>query len=311
MAQGLAHRTVLLDEAVEALRIAPEGVYVDGTFGRGGHSRAILSRLSDRGRLYAMDKDPQALACARDEFGGDGRLVVVQASFAELGGLVRQWGVAGRVDGVLLDLGVSSPQLDDAARGFSFRNDGPLDMRMDPSQGMSAAQWLAKASDEEIAKVLRDYGEERYAKRIARAIVTERALEPIVTTRRLAEVVARAHPAWEKGKDPSTRSFQAIRIFVNRELEDLQACLAQVHEVLAMHGRLAAISFHSLEDRIVKRFIQREEKPDDLPPDLPIRGDLFAARFRRVGKAIEPGDAEIDANPRARSAHLRVAEKIG
>ncbi len=311
VAQGSTHRTVLLEEAVEALRIIPDGVYVDGTFGRGGHARAILAKLSGRGRLFAMDKDPQAITCAQNDFGRDARVAIAQASFAELGDFARQWGVAGQIDGVLLDLGVSSPQLDDATRGFSFRQDGPLDMRMDPTRGVSAAQWIGKASEDEIVKVLRDYGEERFARRIARAIVTERGIEPIITTRRLAAVVARAHPAWEKGKDPSTRSFQAIRILVNNELEDLSECLKQIHSLLAMHGRLAVISFHSLEDRIVKRFIQHEEKPDDLPPDLPIRGDQFAARFKRVGKAIDPGEAEIAANPRARSAHLRVAEKIG
>lgn len=311
MAQGMAHRTVLLDEAVDALRIFPDGVYVDGTFGRGGHAKAILARLSSRGRLFAMDKDPQAIVSAREVSASDPRLVIVQASFADIGTYAREWGVLGKVDGVLLDLGVSSPQLDDATRGFSFRNDGPLDMRMDPTQGVSAAQWIATAAEPAIVDVLRDYGEERFAKRIARAIVTERALEPIATTRRLAAVVARAHPAWEKGKDPATRSFQAIRIFVNRELEDLQACLAQVHDVMALGGRLAVISFHSLEDRIVKRFIQHEEKPDHLPPDLPIRSSQLTVRFRRVGKALMPGEAEVGANPRARSAHLRAAEKVG
>lgn len=311
MTDALEHRPVLLQEVLAALAIRPDGLYLDGTFGRGGHAAEILSRLGPDGRLLAVDKDPQAIAVARQRFGADPRFAIERGSFAQLGQWVAERGWMGRVSGILLDLGVSSPQLDAAERGFSFRQDGPLDMRMDPEQGMSAADWLAQAKEEEIARVLKEYGEERFAKRIARAIVRSREeLGPITSTARLAEVVARANPAWEKGRDPATRSFQAIRIFINRELEELEAFLDQCVAMLAPAGRLAIISFHSLEDRRVKRFIRQQQHGEELPPDLPLRqSELWQPRLRAVGKAIFAGEAELAANPRARSAVLRVAER--
>ncbi len=311
MAEELEHRPVLLQEAVAALAIRVDGIYLDGTFGRGGHAAEILRRLGPDGRLLAVDKDPQAVAAAQARFGADRRFAIERGSFAQLGAWVAERGWSGRVNGILLDLGVSSPQLDVAERGFSFRQEGPLDMRMDPEQGMSAADWLGQAQEEEIARVLKEYGEERFAKRIARAIVRSREESgPIVSTVRLAEVVARANPAWEKGRDPATRSFQAIRIFINRELEDLEAFLDQCVALLAPAGRLAIISFHSLEDRRVKRFIRRQQYGDELPPDLPLRqSQLWQPRLKAVGKAIFAADAEVATNPRARSAVLRVAER--
>lgn len=306
----MEHKPVLLAEVLAALRVRPDGIYLDGTFGRGGHAAEILVRLGPDGRLLAVDKDPQAVAVARQRFGGDPRFAIERGSFTTLGHQVAERGWVGRVDGILLDLGVSSPQLDEAERGFSFRLDGPLDMRMDPDHGISAATWLAQAAEEEIARVLKDYGEERFAKRIARAIVRGRAEAPITRTGQLQEIVARAHPAWEKGKDPATRSFQAIRIFINRELEDLDEFLAQSVDLLAPGGRLAVISFHSLEDRRVKQFIRRQQHGADLPPDLPLtQAQLWQPRLRAVGKKIVAGAEEVATNPRARSAVLRVAEK--
>ncbi len=304
------HHSVLLRPSLEALRIDPAGVYMDGTFGRGGHSRLILAALGESGRLIAIDRDPEAVAYGQAQFADDSRFSIVHGSFAMLAEVAQQAGVMGRVDGILLDLGVSSPQLDQAERGFSFGKSGPLDMRMDPSQGQSAAQWLARAEVNEIADVLKEYGEERHAKRIARAIVTARTEAPITTTQRLAEVVSEANPSWEKGKHPATRSFQAIRIHINGELEAIKACLAQVIDVLALGGRLAVISFHSLEDRLVKRFMRDQAKGDRFPPGVPVRQDQLQPRLRLVGKAIHPDAAEIEANPRARSAVLRVAERV-
>ena len=304
------HRPVLLEEALTALNIRADGRYVDGTFGRGGHSGAILARLGPEGRLLALDKDPAAVAEGERRFGDDPRFVIRQTSFAEIGEVTRTLGWLGKVDGILLDLGVSSPQLDDAERGFSFRHDGPLDMRMDPTCGPSAAEWLAEASEQEIARVLKEYGEERFATRIARAIVQARSEAPIETTGRLAAIVAAAVPNREPGKDPATRSFQAIRIFINRELADLQAFLDQVLAVLAPGGRLAVISFHSLEDRLVKRFIREQEKGDRFPPDLPVTAAQLQPRLRAVGKPIRPSETEVRENPRARSAILRVAERL-
>jgi 16S rRNA (cytosine1402-N4)-methyltransferase len=306
------HTTVLLHEAVEALAVKPQGRYIDGTFGRGGHSALILERLAPEGRLLAFDKDPQAVETARQRFGDDPRFAIHRGSFAELAEAVaaRDW--QGRVDGILLDLGVSSPQLDDASRGFSFRQAGPLDMRMDPERGISAAQWLAQAEERDIAWVLKVYGEERFAKRIARAIVRGRSEAPIETTGQLADLIAAAVPTREKGKDPATRSFQAIRIQVNGELDELQECLAQVVEVLAPGGRLVVISFHSLEDRIVKRYMREQSRGDDLPPDLPVRhADLKQAPMRLLGKPVYAGEEELQHNPRARSAVMRVAERVG
>ncbi len=301
------HVTVLLQEAVDALGIKEGGVYVDATFGRGGHSREILSRLGPHGRLCVFDKDPAAMAVAHAI--GDPRLMAVHAGFANLKEALRERRVE-KVDGVLLDLGVSSPQIDEASRGFSFRMDGPLDMRMDTTRGRTAADWLAEVDQRELAEVIANYGEERFAKQVARAIVAARARGPIDTTRQLAKIVAEAVHTREPGQDPATRTFQAIRIFINQELEELSLVLPQCVEVLAPGGRLAVISFHSLEDRIVKRFMQGEARPDKLPPKLPIKAaDLPQPRLHLVGKAMRPGEAETRANPRARSAVLRVAER--
>ncbi len=310
MTDALTHQTVLLNEAVQGLNIQASGRYVDGTFGRGGHSRLILEQLDSGGYLLAFDKDPQALATAEKEFSQDSRFSISQTSFAELEAVVTQYGWAGDVDGVLLDLGVSSPQIDDATRGFSFQHDGPLDMRMDPEQGLSAAQWLADADEKDIAKVLKEYGEERFAKRIARAIINAREQTPIETTKQLASIVAAANPKWEKGKDPSTRSFQAIRIFINSELDDLEQCLQQAVNILKPGGRLVVISFHSLEDRIVKRFIRDMEKGEQLPIDLPVMHVQVNSKLRRMGKAVKASPQEIKLNTRSRSAIMRIAERV-
>lgn len=307
----MEHRPVLLDEVLDGLAIRADGIYLDGTFGRGGHSAALLERLGEQGRLLAMDKDPQAVATARRRFADEPRFEIVQGSFTRLGDEARQRGWLGRVNGIMLDLGVSSPQLDDPTRGFSFRGDGPLDMRMDPTSGQSAAEWINSASDSDIARVLKDYGEERHAKRIARAIVKSRTEEgAIINTARLASVVAAANPSWERDKHPATRSFQAIRIFVNGELDELEQVLAMSLEILATGGRLAVISFHSLEDRLVKRFIRDQARGGDFPPDLPIRDAQLQRRLRAIGKDIRAGEAELAVNPRARSAVLRVAERL-
>lgn len=304
-----SHTSVLLNEAIEGLAIKPAGLYIDGTFGRGGHSRALLARLAAEGRLLGFDKDPEAVRVGAELAAEDGRFVVIQRSFADMAEELRQRGLHGQVDGVLLDLGVSSPQLDDAERGFSFMHDGPLDMRMDPTSGQSAAEWINSAAEEDIAAVLKEYGEERYAKRIARAIVSRRAEQPFSRTADLAEVVKVANPAWEKHKHPATRAFQGIRIFINRELDDLADGLKAALEVLAPGGRLVVISFHSLEDRLVKQFMRREAKGAPLPRNLPIRAADIEVSINLVGKAIMPSAAETAANPRARSAVLRIAEK--
>ena len=293
-----------------SLNITPTGHYVDGTFGRGGHSAAILQHIYKEGRVLAFDKDPQAIATAQQQFADDERFEIEQASFAEMRQQIQARGWLGKVDGILLDLGVSSPQLDDAQRGFSFQQEGPLDMRMDPTQGLSAAEWLAQAKEKEIAQVLKEYGEERFAKRIARAIVGARSEQPITTTRQLAAIVAAANPAWEKDKDPATRSFQAIRIFINHELEDLKHCLTDVIDILKPGGRLVVISFHSLEDRIVKQFIRKQAKGDEFPPDLPVTHMQLHPKMKAVGKAQRASDKEVQANPRARSAIMRVAERL-
>jgi 16S rRNA (cytosine1402-N4)-methyltransferase len=313
------HLPVLLEETVMALRIRADGVYVDGTFGRGGHSAAILARLGPAGRLLAIDRDPEAVAAARrwHEGTGDARFSIAHARFSELGEVLDEQGVDA-VDGVLLDLGVSSPQLDDPSRGFSFRADGPLDMRMDPTRGMSASEWLNKASEDEIAEVVRDYGEERFAVPIAKAIVARRGDAAggaaFQTTGELARLVAgvvrRRSKRPEMGKDPATRTFQALRIFLNQELEELAGVLSIAVDRLRPAGRLAVISFHSLEDRIVKRFIASESGRD--APRDPVRGTpLPGARIRLAPVArVLPGPAETEANPRARSAVLRVAERL-
>ena len=304
------HVPVLFNEALEALSISASGVYVDGTFGRGGHSGAILQQLGSDGKLLAIDKDPQAIAHGQEVYGEDERFLIKHGSFAMLQQLAQQNGVAGKVNGLLLDLGVSSPQLDDPERGFSFMRDGPLDMRMDTSSGVSAADWLAAAESRDIAQVLKEFGDERFSKRIARAIVTAREEEPITTTGRLAAIIEQACPTKERDKHPATRSFQAIRIYINRELEDLKLCLEHSLSVLAPLGRLVVVSFHSLEDRIVKRFIRDCERGDDFPADLPVTQEQLKPKLRSVGKAIYPSEDEIESNPRARSAVLRVAERM-
>ncbi|MEJ6656486.1 MAG: 16S rRNA (cytosine(1402)-N(4))-methyltransferase RsmH [Pseudomonas sp.] len=305
----LKHVSVLLNEALEGLAVRPDGIYIDGTFGRGGHSRAILQCLSEGGRLLGFDKDPEAIRVGNQLAAEDGRFVVVQRSFADMAEELRQRGLHGQVDGVLLDLGVSSPQLDDPQRGFSFLNDGPLDMRMNPDVGQSAAEWINTADEADIATVLWEYGEERFSRRMARAIVNRRAEQPFTRTGDLAEVIKVANPAWEKHKHPATRAFQGIRIFINRELEDLTDGLHAALEVLAPGGRLAVISFHSLEDRQVKQFMRREAKGAPLPRGLPIRDADIQTSLKLVGKAIKPSADEVAVNPRARSAVLRVAEK--
>jgi 16S rRNA (cytosine1402-N4)-methyltransferase len=302
------HAPVLLGEVLEALAVRPDGFYVDATFGRGGHSRAILARLGERGTLLAIDRDPQAVAAAREQLGADPRAMIVHAPFSSLADVLGDTGR--KADGILLDLGVSSPQLDDAARGFSFLRDGPLDMRMDPGAGESAAQWLARADEREIAMVIARLGEDRFARRIARAIVAARAEAPIDTTGRLAGVVARAVPTREPGKHPATRTFQALRIHVNGELQELEAVLPRAVDSLAPGGRLAVISFHSLEDRMVKRFLRRAAQDDPAWAGLPAVPAHARARLRLVGRAVFPSQEEVAANPRARSAVLRAAERV-
>ncbi|SFU29019.1 16S rRNA (cytosine(1402)-N(4))-methyltransferase RsmH [Pseudoduganella namucuonensis] len=304
------HRTVLLDEAVDALDLTgprADGIYIDGTFGRGGHSRLILSRLGAAARLIAFDKDPQAIATAEQI--ADPRFQIVHDSFATMADALAERGI-GKVDGILLDLGISSPQVDDAARGFSFRNDGPLDMRMDTTRGQSAAEWVATETVENLEKVIKEYGEERFAFQIAKAIVARRAVEPISSTRQLAAIVAGAVKTREKGKDPATRTFQAIRIHINKELEDLEAGLTHAYDCVAPGGILAIISFHSLEDRMVKRFFASKANVPQPDRRLPIRAvDLPRPELKLLAK-IKPSDAEVDANPRARSAVMRVARRL-
>lgn len=310
MSERPQHETVLLEAAVAALLVSDTGFYVDGTFGRGGHSRRILQGLQPQGRLLAIDKDPEAIRVARSELGADSRFEVVQGSFSRLAELVEAAGLTGKVSGVLLDLGVSSPQLDEAQRGFSFSQDGPLDMRMNPEEGQSAAQWLASASEEEIADVIYRYGEERFSRRMARAVVEQRKLQPITTTLQLAEIIKQANPAWEKHKHPATRAFQGIRIHINRELEDLQSVLQQALDVLCVGGRLVVISFHSLEDRIVKQFISEQAKGDDYPVGVPVQYVDLNPRLKKIGKPVKADDEEVSLNPRSRSAIMRIAEKI-
>jgi len=307
MSEVLAHTTVLLHEAVEALAIRADGVYVDGTFGRGGHSAKILQALGPQGRLIALDKDPAAIAVGRQW--SDARFQIVHSGFMELARVLRELDVQ-RVDGILLDLGVSSPQLDEAARGFSFRFDAPLDMRMDVTKGPTAAQWLATVEESFLAEVIRDYGEERFAKQIARAVVAARAVEPIDTTRKLVELVGQTVRTREAGQNPATRTFQAIRIYINQELAELEGILPECITHLNPGGRLAVISFHSLEDRIVKHFMRDMAEGDKLPRNVPIRAsEVPQGRVILIGKAIKAGAAELAANPRARSAVMRVAER--
>lgn len=303
------HQTVLLHEAVDAVVTLPDGFYVDGTFGRGGHSRYLLQNLNRSGRVLGVDKDQEAQAAAHELAESESRFQFFHGSFAELPQQLRGMGVDA-VDGILLDLGVSSPQLDDGDRGFSFMRDGPLDMRMDTSCGETAAQWLSRADLQDIAGVLKEYGEERFARRIASAIVAARAVSPIETTSQLARLVSEAHPRWEKHKHPATRSFQAIRIKVNRELEDLQAFLSVALDMLRVGGRLVVISFHSLEDRLVKRYMRDMARGDSLPRGVPVTDSQLNRRMRLVGRSVKASAEEVAGNVRARSAVMRIAEKI-
>jgi 16S rRNA (cytosine1402-N4)-methyltransferase len=304
------HQPVLLSEVIDALNIKSDGIYVDATFGRGGHAAAILSRLDHAGRLLVLDKDPEAIASARKQFGDDSRVKYFQESYANLKDCLVKEDLVSCVDGVLMDLGVSSPQLDNAARGFSFRKDGPLDMRMNPDEGESAAQWLSHASCDQMFQVIREYGEEKFAKRIARAICEYRQDAELTTTRQLADLITQAKPVKEKKIHPATRTFQAIRIYVNQELSDLQRCLADLCQVLGKGGRLAVISFHSLEDRLVKRTIREYAKGDDFPLDVPVMQEQLNPLMSPVGKAVFAGNIEVKNNPRARSAVLRVAVRL-
>ncbi|TNH03322.1 16S rRNA (cytosine(1402)-N(4))-methyltransferase RsmH [Testudinibacter sp. TR-2022] len=312
-----SHITVLLHEAVAGLALKPNGVYIDGTFGRGGHSRLILSQLGENGRLIAVDRDPRAIAEA--ESIDDSRFSIVHSTFSQIEEICQQQNLVGKVDGILLDLGVSSPQLDDAERGFSFMKDGPLDMRMDTTQGMSAAEWLQQVSIDDLAWVLKTFGEERFAKRIATAIVhfnktaAEQGEPGLNRTLQLAELISQAVPFKDKHKHPATRSFQAIRIFINSELDELERALQSALNVLAPQGRLSIISFHSLEDRMVKRFMRKQSKGVEVPKGLPLREDQIERNqtLKTIGKAIMPSEQEQQQNPRSRSAVLRVAERMG
>lgn len=305
------HITVLLNEAVDALAVREDGIYVDGTFGRGGHSRLILSRLGSQGRLIVFDKDPQAIEAAQKLAEQDGRVTVVHDGFSSFQTTLDKLGIE-EIDGALFDLGISSPQIDDGARGFSFRFDAPLDMRMDPTWGMSAAEWIATASEQDLHEVIKNYGEERFSRQIARAIVAQRTESPIDTTRKLAQLVAQNVRTRERGQDPATRTFQAVRIFINRELEEVEAVLPQVMGRLKQGGRLAVIAFHSLEDRIVKQFVKKYSQHPPLPRWAAVKeADLPLPPLKAVGKAIKPGVEETASNPRARSAVLRVAERTG
>jgi len=301
-----AHQPVLLEEAIAALMVSADGVYLDGTFGRGGHSSRILDALSPSGALIGFDQDPAAVEAASLLAERDPRFTFRAVNFQSLG----DWVAPGSLSGVLLDLGVSSPQLDEPSRGFSFSHDGPLDMRMNPNEGQSAASWLSTASESEIARVLKTLGEERFARRIAGAIVAARAQAPIDRTAQLAEVVAAANPRWEDKKHPATRSFQAIRLHINRELDVLEAVLEQIIRALAPGGRMVVISFHSLEDRIVKRFIRNKARGERLPRGVPVQYEPPTALMRAVGKAIVPSPDEVAQNPRSRSAIMRVAERL-
>ncbi len=303
------HIAVLLEESINGLAIKKEGVYIDATFGRGGHSQAILEKLGPKGQLIAVDKDPEAVAYANLLLKDEPRFVIVQGTFANLSAIASQYGIVGKVDGILLDLGISSPQLEKAERGFSFLNEGPLDMRMDLNQRLNASQWINEAKEEEMVKVLFEFGEERFAKKIVKAIVENRQLKPIQTTKELAEIVARVVPR-ERHKHPATRTFQAIRIYINQELTELKLCLQQCLEILNVHGRLAVISFHSLEDRIVKQFMHRySQNYEDVGHPL-VAPKKIKPLLGKIGRAIKPKPQEVFINPRARSAILRISEKL-
>jgi 16S rRNA (cytosine1402-N4)-methyltransferase len=306
-----SHAPVLHDEVIEALAIRPDGNYVDGTYGRGGHALSILALLGDEGRLIVMDRDPQAIADARQKLGDDSRVTIIHDDYANLRQRMAGLDLLERIDGILLDLGVSSPQLDDAERGFSFQHKGPLDMRMNPESGQSAAQWLRTADEAEIARVLWEYGEERHSRRIARKIVAVREKQPIEDTAALAGLISEVLPRPKNNRHPATRSFQAIRIHVNQELSQVQRLLDSVLDILRIGGRLLVISFHSLEDRLVKRFFNRQSRRPPLPRGLPLRESEIESvvRLRLVGKPVRAGREELDSNPRARSAVLRIAER--
>ena len=306
------HKSVLLEECINGLSIVPGGVYIDGTFGRGGHSRQILAKLGNGGRLIGIDKDPQAIEHAKKEFGNSDNFTMVHSSFADVDLIAKQQNVFGKVNGILLDLGVSSPQLDQSERGFSFMRDGPLDMRMDYSSGLSASEWLMTAKEEDMIFVFKRYGEEKFGTRVARAIISERAEKPITTTAHLAQIITDAKPVKEKNKHPATKVFQAIRIFINKELEDLETFLARSLDVLEVGGRLVVMSFHSLEDRLVKRFMRDMSIGEKMPAEIPVMSSEIdkSKRLKVITKAIKPHTNEIDVNVRARSAVLRIGEKL-
>jgi len=304
------HQPVLLEEVVEALNIRPDGTYVDGTFGRGGHSREILARLSKEGCLYALDRDPEAVIAGEELRKSDSRFVIAQGNFADLERYVREWGVEEGPDGILLDIGVSSPQLDNPDRGFSFMGDGPLDMRMNPLQGVSAKEWLAEAPERELTRVFWEFGEERHARRIARNIVMSRHKQRLETTGQLARLIENTIGRREKKKHPATRCFQAIRIYINDEMANLAMGLDTAVRLLRPGGRLVVISFHSLEDRLVKRTIREAVRPGQVRKNIPQHPD-FKPILKPVGKAIKASETELSVNPRARSAVMRVAEKLG
>lgn len=312
MTAQFEHISVLMDETIDALAIQPDGIYVDGTFGRGGHSGQILARLNEAGRLQAIDQDPQAIKAA-EKFANDSRFAIAHTRFSNIYEVAKENDLLGKVDGILLDIGVSSPQLDDADRGFSFMKDGPLDMRMDPTSGRSAAQWLAEAELEDITHVIKTYGEEKFGRRIAHKVLEVREHTPITTTKQLADLVDEAVPVKDKFKHPATRTFQAIRIYINSELEEIQTALQASIDVLKPGGRLVVISFHSLEDRIVKQFIKKQSKGAALPRGLPLTDAQINKNLtlKAVGKAIKPSKDEVERNPRSRSSVLRIAQRLG
>ncbi|MFQ3197554.1 MAG: 16S rRNA (cytosine1402-N4)-methyltransferase [Paraglaciecola sp.] len=306
-----SHLSVLLHESIEGLNIKPDGLYLDATFGRGGHSRQILSQLSAQGRLVALDRDPAAIQAAK-QLADDPRFCICHSNFSDMESVLQDLGLHGKVDGILMDLGVSSPQLDDAQRGFSFMREGPLDMRMDPSKGLSAAQWLAEADEQDITQVIKEFGEEKFGKRIAHGIVNARQEEAIITTAQLAKIIDLAVPVKDKFKHPATRSFQAIRIYINSELDEIRTGLKAALNSLHSEGRLSVISFHSLEDRLVKRFIRDQSRGLQVPHNFPVtQAQIDAVKaMKAIGKAIKPSAGELEQNIRARSSVLRVAEKL-
>ncbi|NNE38915.1 MAG: 16S rRNA (cytosine(1402)-N(4))-methyltransferase RsmH [Gammaproteobacteria bacterium] len=304
------HAPVLVSEVEQGLNIQADGIYVDCTFGRGGHSKVILRNLNDKGKLFVFDRDPEAVKIARQLASHDSRVTAVHSAFSKFSDYLKSENLTGLVNGILFDLGVSSPQIDDPKRGFSFVLSGELDMRMDPTSGIAAREWLNQSEESDISDVLRKFGEEKFSRRIARAIVEHRQIKPISTTQELSEIITDAVPFPDKHKHPATRTFQAIRILINDELEELKTGISEAYNLLAEHGRLVVISFHSLEDRIVKRFFRELSKNDPYPQDLPVTADRIKPELKIVGKLIKPSDRECDLNPRARSAKLRIAEKL-